>query len=167
MRSLFFPVLSILLVTVSGFSQAKLREVDLRINGVGSGSSYGVVVAKFGKPTKRSYEKESAETSCLGADATVLALQYPGLDMVLLGDGSGRNLKVVEMRMTSGKRSASGTMLGASMKQITRRFGRPVSIQREGVRSMLFYVTPGNFGFVKFEFTNGRLTSIGMSETLC
>ena len=50
MRSLFFPVLSILLVTVSGFSQAKLREVDLRINGIGSGSSYGVVVAKFGKP---------------------------------------------------------------------------------------------------------------------
>lgn len=168
MRHLFL-VLALLLALVGASAQAqtKLREVDLRINGVGSGSSYQVVLAKLGKPTKRNYQKESAESSCLASDATILILQYPGIKVVLLGDGSGRNLKVVEMRMTGGKWSPSGIALGATAAQVTRRFGEPVSTEREGARSTFFYVTPGNLGGVRFEFTKGRLTLIGMSEALC
>ena len=166
-RLLFLLILGLLSATLAD-AQTELREVDLRINGIGSGSSYSLVLSKLGKPIKRSYKKESTfEGDCMGRDYTVLMLRYPGLEVVLLGDGSGKDLKVVEMRMTSGGRTASGIQLGSTPGQIKKRFGEPNSTESRGAVSEFFYVTPGNLGAVKFRFTNGRLRMVGMSETLC
>lgn len=168
MRRLFlFLILVLSPIGVSAQDSRKLRVADMRINCVRSGTTYAVVVGKLGKPQERNYQKESAENSCLALDATILTLYYPGLDVVLLGDGLGQKLKVVEMVVSGGKWSASGMALGATAAQVTRRFGKPISSEQDGAKSTYFYVTPGNLGNVRFEFTNARLTRIGMSETLC
>ena len=164
-------LLSVLLIILSGTyvrAQDTPREVDLRISGVGSGSSYSLVLSSLGKPMRQTTKvHRTFEGDCLGADSTILILDYPGLKVVLLGDGSGKNRRVVEMRMTSGTRSASGIQLGATTEQVRKRFGEPNSIEQDDGTTEFFYVTRGNLGGVKFVFRNGRLTIVGMSETLC
>jgi hypothetical protein len=165
------PLLSLTLVILfvaPVFAQADHREVDLRIRGVGSGSSESQVLARIGNPTRRRSRKHlTFAGDCLGMDATFVFIEYPGLKLVLLGDRSGNNLRVVEMQMTSGRRLASGIALGATEAQVRRKFGEPISVDRASGQTEFFYVTRSNQGGVKFVFTQGRLTMIGMSETLC
>jgi len=149
------------------FAQTKLREVDLRISGVGSGTSYSAVISKFGRPVSKKSERTSRDLSCTGSDLTDLTLRYSGLEIGLIGDGRGRNLKVVKIVVTSNRWQASGIRVGFAPREIIRRFGEPNSRANRGGRVTYHYVTPGNLGGVSFEFRNGRLVKIVMSETLC
>jgi len=167
MRRFFLALILLAAFQSFLFAQTKLREVDLRISGVGSGTSYSGVISKFGRPASRKSERTSRELSCTGSDITDLKLQYSGLDVGLIGDGDGRNLKVVEIVVTSNRWRASGIRVGATPKEIIRRFGEANSRTRRGSRATYGYVTSGNLGVVNFEFLDGRLVKIVMSETLC
>ena len=167
MRRFFLALILLAAFQSFLFAQTKLREVDLRISGVGSGTSYSGVISKFGRPASRKSERTSRELSCTGSDITDLKLQYSGLDVGLIGDGDGRNLKVVEIVVTSSRWQASGIRVGSAPKEIMRRFGEPNSHANRVGRVIYYYVTPGNLGGVNFEFRNGRLAKIVMSETLC
>ena len=145
----------------------KYREVDLRVNGVGSGTSYATVVRKFGKPLRSQKEKFTADDACSGSAETHLTLFYSGLEITLLGDGRGRNLEVYSIEVASKKWSASGVSLGASAKDVLTKFGKPNSKEEKPGEIVYYYVTKGNLGTVRFYFRNNKLVRVGMTETLC
>ena len=162
------PALLFVLIASSGaISQTKLREVDLTIDGIGSGSPFSDALVKFGISPKKKIEKEEAQDSCLGRAATFLTLDYPGLQVVLLGDEFAQGFEIVEMTITSKKWNAAGARIGDSSDSVEKRFGKPNSIEKQGELTVFFYVTRENLGFVRFEFAKGKLTLMSMKETLC
>jgi hypothetical protein len=167
MKRLFFVIALLPFIAMPVIGQKKLTEVDLRVNSIGSGSSYSSTIAKFGPAISRKVEKTKAEDSCTATDDTYMTLRYSGMTVGLLGDGNGRNLTVVEIVVTSKRWQASGIRVGATPKEVIRRFGEPVSRAKRGSRANYDYVTPENLGGVHFEFLRGRLLKIIMSETLC
>lgn len=167
MKRIVPSLLLVLLCVSNAVSQTKLREVDLTIDGVGSGSPFADALVKFGVSPKKNIEKLDAEDSCLGRAVTFLTLEYPGLQVVLLGDGYAQGFEIVEMTITSKKWNASGARIGDSSDSVEKRFGKPNSIEKQGEVTVFFYVTLDNLGFVRFEFTKGKLTLMSMKETLC
>jgi hypothetical protein len=160
-------LLLVLLLAAAAVPQAKPREVDLTIDGIGSGSPFADALVKFGVASKKKIEKEEAEDSCLGRAATFLTLDYPGLQVVLTGDEFAQGFQIIEMTITSKKWNASGARIGDSPASVEKRFGKPNSIEKEGGATVFFYVTRENLGFVRFEFAKGKLTLMSMKETLC
>lgn len=165
MSRILLPLfLAFLAASVPG--QESLREVDLRVRGIGSESSYSSVIAKLGRPISRKSQRYTAE-DCIGRDATILTLRYRGLTVELLGDRDGKDFEVIELIITSPRWAASGVKIGASTNEVVRRFGDPISKEPRNNRTVYHYVTPDNLGNVNFEFQRGRLVKILMSETLC
>lgn len=156
-----------LLIKLPATGQERLREVNLRVNGIGSGSSYTTVIKKFGSPSYRVTEKYDATESCSNMPETHLTLKYPGLEVTLLGDGKGRKMQVYSMKVRSKKWLASGVRLGTDPSDVRKRFGKPVSQAIGDGTLTYYYVTPGNVGGVNFEFKNRKLVRIRMNETLC
>jgi len=162
---LFFVLLLFFVFPVLG--QKKLREVDLRVNGIGSGTSYLNVIRKLGKPLRSKTEKFEASSACSGSAETHLTLYYFGLEVTLLGDDKGRNLDVYSMEFASGKWAASGISIGAGIKEVQTKFGEPNSKEKKSGETILYYVTRENLGTVRFHFRNNKLTKAAMTETLC
>jgi hypothetical protein len=162
---LFFVLFSLLALAVPG--QQKLREVDLQVNGIGSGTSYSTIVKKLGKAKQSIKESTPAGTACSDEDETYLTLFYPGLEIALIGDGKGKGLSVVEIEITSKKWTASGIRIGAGIKEVKARFGQPNSEAKSSKEITLYYVTKDNLGMVNFYFRNRKLIKILMKETLC
>jgi hypothetical protein len=113
---LFLFFILFVFFTLPAFAQTQWREVDLRVNGVGSGASYATVVRKFGKPLRSEKERFTADNACSGQAETHLTLFYPGLEITLLGDGKGRDLEVYSIKLTSKKWLASGVAIVQTRK---------------------------------------------------
>ncbi|HKP69567.1 MAG TPA: hypothetical protein VJV05_09805, partial [Pyrinomonadaceae bacterium] len=96
-----------------------------------------------------------------------LTLNYPGLEAVLIGDGSAQGFEIVAMTITSKKWNASGVRIGDSQANVEKRFGKPNATHAAGDVTTIEYATLDNLGLVKFEFTKGKLTKMLMAETLC
>jgi hypothetical protein len=166
MKQFLFFVL-ILFLILSAFGQDKFREIDLRIKGVGSGTSYSTVVRKFGNSQRSKTQKYKASEACSNSAETHLNLYYSGLEVKLLGDGKGRNLNVYSIQITSKKWVASGISIGADIKELEKKFGSPNSTEERMGKTVFYYVTKENLGFVNFYFRNNKLVKILMTETLC
>jgi len=162
---LFFVVL--VFSTLPAFGQTKWREVDLRVNGVGSGTSYSTVVRKLGKPLRSKKERLAADSACSGEAETHLTLFYSGLEITLLGDGKGRDLEVYSMEVTSKKWLASGIGISATANDVLTKFGEPNSKEEKSGETIFYYTTKDNLGGVDFYFRNNRLVRVEMTETLC
>jgi hypothetical protein len=160
--SLVFLVLVVLTAPVIG---QKYREVDLSVNGVGTGASYSTVVRKFGKPLRNSRERVSR--GCTGSAETHLTMTYPGLILELLADGSGRDFFVYSIDLRSKKWSASGVSVGASAQHVVTRFGEPGSKETRSGQTVYYYVTKGNWGGVNFWFSGDKLVRVFINTTLC
>lgn len=168
-KTLTFFVFTILAIFVmpSGINAQKvLAEVDLRINGVGEDSGYREVINKIGKPLRVRTENILADQACSGASERHRTLVYNGLEIVLLRIGQGEE-GVTSMKVTSRDWDASGVRIGDTMDAVVARFGEPNSREIRDGRTVLFYVTPGNLGGVSFNFSDGKLAGISMSQTLC
>lgn len=166
MKQLLFFVLLVFL-TLPVFGQKKLREIHLRVNGIGSGTSYSTVVKKLGKPQRSKTKKFKASEACSNAAETHLTLFYSGLEITLLGDGRGRNLDVYSIEVTSKKWLASGVNIGANVNDVVAKFGEPISKAEKSDETVLYYVTKENLGRVNFYFRNNKLVRMAMTETLC
>ena len=162
---LFFVLLVFLTLPV--FGQKKLTEIDLRVNGIGSGTSYSTVIRKLGKPTRRKTEKIKASSACSNSAETHLTLFYSGLKITLLGDGRGRNLDVYSIEVTLPKWKASGISIGANINDVETKFGEPNSKADISGETVLYYVTKENLGGVNFYFRNNKLVRVRVNETLC
>lgn len=166
MKTLVFLVLFVLLaLPVCG--QKKLTEIDLRVNNIGSGTSYSTVVKRLGEPTRRETVKIKAPSACSDFAETHLTLFYSGLEITLLGDGKGRNLNVYSVEVTSPKWKASGISVGANTNDVEKKFGEPNSRANISGETLLYYVTKENLGGVNFYFRDNKLIKIVMKETLC
>jgi hypothetical protein len=160
-----FVLLAFLSHSICG--QENLREVDLRVSGIGSGTPYPTVIRNLGKPPQRKATRTNASLSCSGAAETDVTLLYAGLQISLLGDGRGRNLTVYSIEVSSPKWMVSGVRIGASMEDVENKFGRPISKAQESGETIFHYVTKGNLGMVNFHFRNNKLVKVAMTETLC
>lgn len=160
---LFFFLVSLFPVS----AQKTLREVDLRVNGIGSGTSYATVVRKLGKPLRSKKERFAAENACSGLPETHLTLFYSGLEITLLGDGRGRNLDVYSVEVTSKQWVASGVSIGANVEDVLTKFGEQNSKAAGSGETIFYYVTKENLGWVNFYFRNNKLVKVRMTETLC
>ncbi len=162
---LFFVLLAFLILPV--LEQRKLSEVDLRVNGIGSGTAYFTVINKLGKPLQSKKRKVAADHACSHSAETYLTLFYPGLEIVLLGDGRGRDLFVYSIVVTSPKWSASGVRIGARVRDVQTKFGEPNSKAKESGETVWCFVTKDNLGRVNCYFRNDKLVRVEMMETLC
>lgn len=165
MKYLTLVILFFATLAVPG--QKKLNEINLEVNGVGSGTSYSTVIRRIGKPLRIKKEKYTAEHACSGDAETHLTLIYSGLEITLLGDGKGKNLSVVAIEVTSNKWMASGISLGANILDLANKFGQPISRKDKSGALYYYYVTRDNLGGVNFVFRDKKLIKITMSETLC
>lgn len=154
-------------LTLAVPAQQKPGEIDLKINGIGLGSAYSEVIKRFKKPLRKTLEKTSANMACSGADETHLTLFYKGLEISLLGDGKALNMHVVEIEVVSNKWTASKINIGADIQNVKEEFGQPNSESKLANRTILYYVSKGNSGWINFEFLNNKLVRISTVETLC
>ncbi len=162
---LFFVLL--IFLTVPVFGQKKLTEIDLRVKGIGSGTSYSTVIKKLGKPTHCKTEKIKASLACSNSAETHLTLLYSGLEITLLGDGKGRNFEVYSIEVASPKWKASGISIGANINDVVTKFGEPNSKANTSGETVFYYITKENLGGVNFYFRNKKLVRVKMNETLC
>lgn len=144
----------------------QLTEVDLRVKGVGLGSSYAVLLRQTGRPVSSHREKIHDETC--GPAHTSLELKYNGAVLELVGDLQGRDFKVVSFEVTSPRLIMSpGIKIGMSQEKAQSKLGTPWQISNESGFRILNYVTKGNDGGVFLYFRNGRLVKVYWRYTLC
>jgi hypothetical protein len=150
---------------LSASAQNKWREVDLKINGIGSGTSYSTVIKKIGKPLRT---REDGFDECGGG--YLKTLFYNGWKIQFLSDEKKRNYTVISMNLTSPKwLIASDIRIGVSIENVRAEFGQPNSSEdsEDFDKDILDYVTKENLGLVNFYFRNNKLIRVEMAETLC
>ena len=139
MKWLGLALLFILLASSSAISQTKLREVDLTIDGIGSGSPFADALVKFGIASKKNIRKEEAADSCMGRAATFLTLEYPGLQVILLGDEFAQGFEIV------GLFDADPAKVGQSVEGLTIEAGATLAERIGSLRAELGIITvPGD-----------------------
>jgi hypothetical protein len=159
-----FLVVSLIFLALPASGRTKTREVDLRVNGVGSKTRYAIVIRKLGKPSRTKTEKSKAGETCSGLAETDVTLIYPGLEIRLLGYGRGRP-RVFSIEVTSKRWLTSGIHIGADIKDVRNKFGKPDQPANESNQT-LHYVTK-DAGRVDFYFQNNKLVRVEMEETNC
>ena len=170
-RIIFRVITSILLCIVAGTAQAqdqeRLTEVDLRVKGVGLGSSYAQMLRQLGRPISSRREKIDDETC--GPKHTLLTVKYKGVVIELVGDPRGRDFKVVSFEITSPQLLMTpGIKLGMSELDARSKIGgEPWQVQNDSGFQILNYVTKGNDGGVSLYFRNDRLVKIQWAYTAC
>ncbi|HZH30792.1 MAG TPA: hypothetical protein VEY11_08510 [Pyrinomonadaceae bacterium] len=160
-----FVLLAFLSHSILG--QEKLREVDLRVSSIGSGTPYHAVIRNLGEPLQRKATRTAASLSCSEAAETDVTLLYAGLQISLLGNGEGRNLRVYSMEVSSPSWMVAGVRIGASREDVKNKFGEPFSKAEESGETIFHYVTKANLGMLNFHFRNNKLVKVAMTETLC
>ena len=148
--------------------QNRVAEVDLRVQGIGLGSSYSLVLRQFGRSLSSKREKIVDEYEVCGPPYTSLHLRYKGVAIELRGDLRWRNFKVVSMEVTSSQfLIAPGIKIGMTEKEIRSKLGNPFQERNESGFHILNYATKGNDGGGGLHFVAGRLVKVQWEYTLC
>lgn len=129
------------------------REIDLRIDGVGQGTTLKGVIGVLGQPLK---SIKLPRNDC--ADARELKLEYEGLTLYLLDDESGNGYRVYSFEVISPNWNVSGIRIGDRFERFEQTFGRSVSGS---------YTTITYEGWIGLETQDGKLVSIFVETTLC
>ena len=156
---------AILLAVIAFSTNASAVEVDLKVNGIGLGTSYATVVKNLGKPLKSKKTRyNNIDEICGGIPYTELILTYPGVIVELWSDKDLRKFDVISIKFTAGSKWAvSGLKIGASPKETTARLGKPTYNNK----SSFGYINKGNDGGATFNFKNGKLTSVEWGSETC
>jgi hypothetical protein len=140
-------------------------EVDLRVTGIGLGSTLSAVTRRLGKP-QRVQDENSLDDSC-GPPSTFRTITYDGLAVVLLGTLDRRNFTVVSIAVTSGRWAIGRVRLGMTESEVRMILGKDYESGEEaGVRT-LTYINKGNDGFAALEFRTGKLVKVSWESALC
>jgi hypothetical protein len=163
MKGILF-VAAFFLATFPILGQTEACEVDLKINGMGAGSSYATVIRKLGTPLHQKKEKVLASISCSGETETHITLKYSGLEIVCIRYANERMATVTSIELTSSKWQIHPLIkIGFTRQQLEAKLGKGGHSENQA----LFYCTKGNSGTVKFTLEKNRLIKISLSETLC
>src|SRR5262245_2446894 len=145
-----------------------ISEVDLRVQGVGLGSSQAAVLRQLGRPLSTKREKIVDKYEVCGPPYTSLLLYYQGGVIELRGDLSWHNFEVVSIEITSPQfLIAPGIRIGMSEKEIRSKLGTPFQERDESGAHILNFATKGNDGGSGFYFVSGRLVKVHWEYTLC
>ncbi len=125
MKCLLFSILLIFL-TLPVCGQSESREIDLRLNSIGSGTTDLVILQKLGKPSSR---KTGGIVPCSDG-STLLTLRYPGLVIELARDEDEKNFSVFIINVTSPKWVMSCISIGANIEDVKAKFGQPYHISK-------------------------------------
>jgi hypothetical protein len=153
-------VLLLALFAAQTFAQAK--EIDLRVNNVGLGTSQSTVLRRLGKPLQ---SRKTEFNDC--GDGFEKNFSYSGLKTTVLSDNKGKNFTAVSFEVSSPKWSVSGIKIGADRKSVRAKFGEPLEIKNESGLESWSYVNKGNDGFAGFYFRNNKLVKIAWESVLC
>lgn len=160
MKQTLFSLLMLFAFSLTAFAQ---EEVDLRIDGIGFGSTHTQVIRKFGKPNRI---KNEGINEC--ANGEELTYSYPGLKIGLLSEGEGKNkiYKVYSVEVTSSNRAINSDIkIGTIYEEVLTKFGKPSETAAD--KSSLVYVNKDNNGFAGFTFKDNKLVKIVWEETIC
>ncbi len=139
------------------------KEIDLKINGVGIGTSESNVIQKFGKPLQ---SKKGEFDECGGGFQKTL--RYSGLVIELLSNDKGRDFSVITVDVTSSEWSvASGLGVGVDAKDVEAKFGQPYEKEERDGQVIFFYGIKGHDGWANLFFRDSKLTQIRWSLTYC
>ena len=157
-------LVAFLLIVCFMLSVSAQKEVDARINGIGSETSISAVKKKIGKPLR---VIEDGLDECAGGFSKTL--YYEGFEIQFLSDEKRRNYTVSSMTLTSPKWSiAPGVRIGTDKKDVRAKYGQPnnVSVNESG-EELFSYLTRDNFDGVFFFFRNNKLVRVVMFEAFC
>ena len=143
-----------------------LRQVELKVHGVGLGASYARVRRQLGKPRVIKREKDLDDT-CYPPHR-VLTLVYDGLTIELFGGLERDDFQVVAIGVTSSKWLITpGIRIGKNEQAARLRLGaQPEETDATGDRK-LRYVNKGNDGFAMLQFQDDRLVKVSWESALC
>ncbi len=162
-------ILAPVMIFLSVAAQAQTNgetPIELKVNGVGLGSSRAVVVTQLGKPV-RLKQAPAFFSECSGSKETNLTLNYPGLLIELVGDGRGRNFNVVSIAVSSAKWSVAPQIaIGANTNSILSRFGRPLRTENESGAKLMIYFHTGDGG-ARFNVRSNKLVKIEWGLDRC
>ena len=162
----------ILLASGNCFAQAEgpqhLDEVNLRVQGVGLGSSYSLVRRQLGTPLSSKREKIVDKFEVCGPSYTSLRLGYRGVVVKLMSDLRSRNFKVISMEVTSPRLLiAPGIKIGMTEKEVRSKLGVPFQERNDSGVHILDYNTKENDGGAGFHFIGRRLMKVEWKYVLC
>lgn len=173
MKYLFFILICGLLALNA--SAQKLAQADLVVGGVTSGTTYAETVRKLGKPPRESKVADQIDQCAGGRGKTLF---YDGLEIALMGDESGKNQKILDIKVTSPKWTTDkGIKIGATPPQVIARYGktayenayeRPTEEKTfTGEKWLVYNMKKNAPGGITFYFKNNRLVRIEMIATTC
>jgi hypothetical protein len=132
---------------------------ELRINGIGLGTSHSTVLRQLGKPL------QSRKTGVFPCGDLEKTLRYSGLIIKLEKDSESQDYKVVAIEITSNKWSVSGISVGANINDVQAKFKYRHHKTKEPGLVGLHY---GNGdGGTSFYFRNNKLVSIDLEYNWC
>jgi hypothetical protein len=118
------------------------------------------VIRKLGKPLSA---RKGAGFPC--DDGPLLTLRYSGLRIELIEDSGGRDYFVAAMEVNSLKWITSGIAVGASIKNVRKRFGQNNKTGRErGLENLTYYIKDG---YANFYFRNNKLVKVNWELNIC
>ena len=132
---------------------------QLKVNGIGLGTSRSTVIRQLGKPLQ---SKRTGVFPCGGLEMT---LRYSGLEIKLERDIESREYNVVSIEITSAKWLLSGIKIGANTKDVQSKFKNYFHKTKESGLEGLHY---GNGdGGTSFYFRNNKLVNIHLEYNWC
>ncbi|HLM02313.1 MAG TPA: hypothetical protein VK400_14775 [Pyrinomonadaceae bacterium] len=156
-RFLFFILLAFFTLSLTASAQT----IDLKVKGVGIGTTYSTVLGKLGKPLS---SRKSGSFPCDQGNPS-LTLRYSGLVIELIQDNDNRYFFVASMKVTSPKWITSGIRTGESIKGVQKRFGQNNKPGKDaGLENLPYYIKDG---YANFYFRNKKLVKIAWELNVC
>jgi hypothetical protein len=151
---------------VSSSSGGQATEVELRVRGVGLGTSFDQIRRRLGTP--RDQRQECISDNTCGAPHSHLSLNYLGVALGLDRLSKATPFKVISVEVISSKWVIQPALrVGMEEAQVRQRLGAPAEESNEGTFRVLHYVNKGNDGFAALYFREGVLKRVAWESAVC
>lgn len=139
------------------------KEIDLKISGVGIGTSESIALKKLGRPLQT--QKGEFDECGGGFQKT---LRYSGLEVELLSNDKGQDFSVISIDVTSSEWFvASKLRVGLDVKDVETEFGLPFSKEEQDGQIISYYLIKGHDGWANLFFRDNKLSRIRWILTYC
>ncbi len=153
-------LLSVLFVSLTLPLTVFAETIDLKVKGVGVGTSYSTVLKKLGRPLSN---KKGGSFPCDQGNP-MLNLRYSGLVIKLIQDSNNQYF-VASMEVSSPKWIASGITIGASIREVQERFGQNNNLsKKKGLENLPYFIEDS---YANFYFRNKKLIKVAWELNAC
>jgi|GEM_PF-1797066 len=150
----------------AGWTPGTSREVNLKVRGIGLGSTLKDVHKNLGQP-RFSKKRAILDTTC-GPKQFSMELDYNGLDIELRRSVNEHFARVVAIEVNNSSWTIHRKIrIGIQESTVREVFGEPAEETANDQFHLLNYVNAGNDGFAVFYFKDGLLKKIVWKSNLC